>query len=106
MHRVAAIAAACSFVAACAGTIKEEMAKLEGQPLSAAIAKIGPPVDERTIAGTKVYIWGSLEIPAKGGKDKKCQIRATMNGDVIASFDYEGDESLCQRYAARLRRAL
>jgi hypothetical protein len=104
MHRVAAAAAACSFVAACAGTIKEAMTTLEGQPLSAAIAKIGSPVDERTIAGKKVYIWGSLEIPAKGGKDKKCQIRATMNGDVIGSFDYEGDESLCQRYAARLRR--
>jgi hypothetical protein len=80
------------------------MTKLGGQPLSAAIAKIGSPVDERTIAGKKVYIWGSLEISAKGGKDKKCQIRATMNGDVIGSLDYEGDESLCQRYAARLRR--
>jgi hypothetical protein len=26
-----------------------------------------------------------------------------MNGDVIESFDYQGDESLCERYAARLR---
>jgi hypothetical protein len=34
---------------------------------------------------------------------KKCQIRATMDGDLIAAFDYEGDEGLCQRYAARLR---
>jgi hypothetical protein len=106
MHRVAAIAATCSLVAACAGTIKEEMTKFEGQPLSAAIAKIGPPVDERTIAGKKVYIWGSRELSSKDEKNKQCQIRATMNGDVIASFDYEGHESLCQRYAARLRRGL
>jgi hypothetical protein len=104
MHRVAAVAAACSLVAACAGTIKEEMTKLEGQPLRAAIAKIGPPVDERMIAGRRVYIWGSPELSSKGAKDKQCQIRATMNGDVIGSFDYEGDESLCQRYTTRLRR--
>jgi hypothetical protein len=39
MYRLAA-AAACILVAACAGTIQEEMAKLEGQPLSAVIAKI------------------------------------------------------------------
>ena len=104
MDRVAAAAVACSFVAACAGTIKEAMTNLEGQPLNAAIAKIGPPVDERMIAGKRVYIWGSPELSSKGEKNKQCQIRATMNGDVIGSLDYEGDETLCQRYAARLRR--
>ena len=104
MHRVAAVAAVCSLIAACAGTIKEEMTKLGGQPLSAAVSKIGPPVDERTIAGKKVYIWGFPELSSKGTKEKQCQIRATMNGDVIGSLDYEGDDSLCQRYAARLRR--
>jgi hypothetical protein len=65
-------------------------------------AKIGVPVDERWVAGKKVYIWGSLvEQPTKGAK--QCQIRAMMNGDVIESFDYRGDETLCQQYAARLR---
>jgi hypothetical protein len=103
VYRVASVAVACILVAACAGTIKEGMTRLEGRPLSAAIAKIGPPIDERTIAGKTVYIWGSLEMPTKAPKEKKCQIRATMNGDLIESFDYQGDESLCQRYAARLR---
>jgi hypothetical protein len=37
------------------------------------------------------------------GEKGKCQITATMDGDVIASVDYQGDETLCQRYAARLR---
>jgi hypothetical protein len=74
------------------------MTKLEGQPLSAVVAKIGPPVDERKIAGKTVYIWGSLESPTRGAKDMQCQIRAVMNGDLIGSFDYEGDESLCKRY--------
>jgi hypothetical protein len=102
MHRLAAVAAIGIFVASCAGTIKEGMAKFEGLPLSAAIAKIGEPIDERTIAGRKVYMWGSLGTVNKGEKGK-CQITATMDGDVIASFDYQGDETLCQRYAARLR---
>jgi hypothetical protein len=78
------------------------MTKFEGQPLSVVIAKIGAPIDERTIAGKRVHIWGSLGTLNKGEKGK-CQIAATMDGDVIGSFDYQGDESFCQRYAARLR---
>jgi hypothetical protein len=102
MQRFAAVAAVGLSVASCAGTAKERMAKFEGLPLSAAIAKIGEPIDERWVAGKKVYIWGSLaEKLTKGAK--QCQIRATMNGDIIGSFDYEGDETLCQQYAARLR---
>jgi hypothetical protein len=105
MHQSAVVAAIGMSVASSAGTIKEGMAKFEGLPLSAAIAKIGLPLDEeRTAAGKKVYIWGSLVDPTKGAKDKQCQIRAIMNGDVIESFDYQGDEQLCQRYAAGLRR--
>jgi hypothetical protein len=107
MGRLAAIAAACLWVAACAGTAKEGMSRLQGQPLSVVIAKIGLPTDERTVAGKKVYIWGTpgtpAQEPAKEPGEKKCQIQATMNGDVIESFDYQGDESLCERYAARLR---
>jgi hypothetical protein len=103
VYRVTSVAAACILVAGCAGTIKEGMTRLEGRPLSAAIAKIGLPIEERTVAGKKVYIWGSIEMPTKAPKEKKCQIRATMNGDLIESFDYQGDESLCQRYAERLR---
>jgi hypothetical protein len=59
MGRLAAIAAACLWVAACAGTVKEGMTRLQGQPLSVVIAKIGLPTDERTVAGKKVYIWGT-----------------------------------------------
>ena len=71
--------------------------------MSAAIAKIGLPIKECTIAGKKIYIWGSIDTPTKLRKKKKCQIRAIMNGEIIETFDYQGDESLCQRYAERLR---
>jgi hypothetical protein len=89
-------------VAACAGSIKEGMTQLEGQPLSAIIAKIGAPIEERTIEGRKVYIWGSPNTTPPS-RDATCQIRATMNGDLVGSLEYQGDEKLCQRYAARLR---
>ena len=102
VRRLAAAAAGCTLVAACAGTIHEGMAKLEGQPLSAIVAKIGAPIDERTIEGKKVYIWGSPNMTQPSG-DARCQIRATMNGDLVGSLEYQGDEQLCQHYAARLR---
>ena len=102
MRRLAAVAALGLSVGSCAGTIKEGMAKFEGLPLRSVIAKIGEPIDERTNAGKKVYIWGTLGTVNNGDKGK-CQIAATMEGDGIASLDYQGDELLCQRYAARLR---
>ena len=102
MRRLAAAVAVGVSVGSCAGTIKEGMVKFEGLPLRAVIAKIGEPIDERTNAGRKVYIWGTPGTVNNGDKEK-CQITATMEGDVIASFDYRGDELLCQRYAARLR---
>ncbi len=53
------------------------MAKFDGLPLRAAIAKIGEPIDERTTAGRRVYIWGTLGTVKPGDKEK-CQITATM----------------------------
>jgi hypothetical protein len=41
MHQFTVAAAMGMSVASCAGTIKERMAKFEGLPLSAVIAKIG-----------------------------------------------------------------
>jgi hypothetical protein len=104
VHRLAAVVAGCTVVAACAGSIKEGMTQLEGQPLSAIVAKIGAPLEERTIEGRKVYIWGSPSpSTTPPSRDATCQIRATMNGDLVGSLEYQGDEKLCQRYAARLR---
>jgi hypothetical protein len=98
------VVAACVLVAACAGTIKEGMTKLEGQPLSAVVARIGQPMGERGIAGKRVYYWGSPpQLSTKGDREKQCQILATMNGDLIERLAYEGDELLCQKYAERLR---
>jgi hypothetical protein len=77
---------------------------LEGQPLSTVIAKIGQPMGERSIAGKRVYYWGTpTPLSSKSDRGPQCQIQATMNGDVVERLAYEGDEALCLKYAARFR---
>ena len=94
-------------LAACASTvdIKTAMKRFEGQPLSAVVAKLGPPLDERTVAGKTVFIWGTPEptFPGQYKQEDRCQIRATMKDDRIASLEYQGAEKLCTKYTARLR---
>jgi hypothetical protein len=86
----------------CAGdTIKQGMNNLQGQPLGAAIAKLGMPTDERVIADQKVYTWYSSTFDE--GTQLQCKIRVIMAGDVIGSYDFEGNNGMCYRYAAKLR---
>jgi hypothetical protein len=88
--------AGCSF-----GAIKEGMNKLQGQPIEAAIAKLGIPNDERLIAGQKVYTWYSSTFDE--GTQYQCKIVVMMAGDAIGRFNFEGDNGMCGRYAAKLR---
>jgi DNA-binding CsgD family transcriptional regulator len=64
-----------------------------------AVAKLGIPTEERTAADMKVYVWSTGD----EGAQSKCIIRAIMRGDVIGSFEWEGDESNCSHYALMLR---
>jgi hypothetical protein len=70
-------------------TIKEGMTDLKGQPISAAIAKLGLPDEEATVAGVKKYTWRPGTIA--GGDQYQCRIRVIMAGDVIGSFEGSGD---------------
>jgi hypothetical protein len=79
--------------------IKKGTDQLVGQPIDVAVAKLGMPTEERTIADTKVYVWTT----DGEGTQSKCTIRAITRGDVIGSFDWEGDESQCSHYALMLR---
>jgi hypothetical protein len=92
----ALVLAACSF-----DTIREGMSNLQGQPISAAISKLGIPNDERVIAGQKVYTWYSSTFDE--GTQLQCKIRVIMAGEVIGNYDFEGNNGMCARYAARLR---
>jgi hypothetical protein len=100
MRLIAVFAAAA--LAGCAGqTIKQGMTGLVGQPLSAAVAKLGAPTEERTVADLKVFIWSTNTVIE--GTQSNCTIRVIMKGDVIGSFDWEGNEGRCFRYAQQLR---
>jgi hypothetical protein len=81
--------------------VKEGMASLKGQPISAAIAKLGLPNEEATVAGVKTYTWRTGTIAE--GNQYQCRIRVMMAGNVIGSFEGEGDAGSCQEYAAKLR---
>jgi hypothetical protein len=67
------------------GTIKEGMNDLKGQPISAAIAKLGLPNEEATIAGVKTYTWRTGTIYE--GYQYQCRIRIMMAGDLIGFYE-------------------
>jgi hypothetical protein len=93
--------AALTCLAAFAGeVIKQQIDSVLGQPLSAAVARLGMPTEARTIAGKHVYVWNTRNV---GGTENKCQVRVIMKGDIIRAWDYEGREASCQQYAARLQ---
>jgi hypothetical protein len=100
--QILGIVALCAALGGCAGDIiKQGMNNLQGQPISAAIAKLGIPNDERVIADQKVYTWYTSTFDE--GTQLQCKIRVVMAGDVIGSYDFEGNNGMCYRYAAKLR---
>ena len=103
--RIAYAMIAASMLAGCAGAIiKDKMASLAGQPINAAIDKLGFPTEQTEIAGRKVYIWSSRSFVE--GTSYECKIRAIVDDhDTIINWDFEGNEGGCQRYAARLWRS-
>jgi len=106
VYRFASIATSCIAVAACAYMqINEELTSLKGQPLSAAIAKLGKPSEERTVGDQKVFIWYRQQIQENEYFEQECVIRAIMDGDVIGALKFSGDENQCYRYAATLRKS-
>jgi hypothetical protein len=92
------------FLAGCSfGTIKTGLADLQGQPVSSAIAKLGVPNEDRMIAGQHVYTWYSSTFDE--GTQYQCKIRimTTPPSETITGSDYEGNNGMCARYAAKLR---
>ena len=83
--------------------IDKGMASLVGQPIEAATAKLGPPAEKKDIDGRAVYTWIQRS-PSEGkGTALTCRIQVTMNGNVIGSFDHEGNAGACAYLAAKLQ---
>ena len=92
---LAILAASALTMAGCSvGALNLGTASLKGQPLSAAVAKLGSPDEQQTIAGQKTYTW------VRGNATIECRIRATMAGDVIDTYEGFGDINTCSRYGA------
>src|ERR1700733_1875975 len=108
--RILGIAALCAalmpavFLAGCSfGAIKNGLNELQGQPISAAISKLGVPNEDRMIAGQHVYTWYASTFDE--GTQLQCKIRiwTTPPGETITGSDYEGNNGMGARYAAKLR---
>jgi hypothetical protein len=79
--------------------IRTQLSPLQGQPLSAAVAKLGQPTAERTQFGKRVLIWKKQWTLDSDGTDQECVVQAYMNGDTISEIHFTGDENQCYRYA-------
>jgi hypothetical protein len=82
--------------------IRTQLSPLQGQPLSAATAKLGQPTEERTQFGKRVVIWKKQWTEDTDGDDQECIVQAYMNGDTIESVHFTGDENQCYRFAETL----
>jgi hypothetical protein len=82
--------------------IRDKLSVLHGQPLSAATAKLGQPMEQVMISGKKVYVWKKQPGVDDDGDDQECVIRAFMKGDVIDEIRFTGDEGQCYRFARTL----
>jgi hypothetical protein len=82
--------------------IRTQLSPLQGQPLSAATARLGQPTEERTQFGKRVVIWKKQWTEDADGDDQECIVQAYMNGDTIESVHFTGDENQCYRFAETL----
>lgn len=102
--RILAIAALCVALAGCAfDTMRTGLDQLVGQPISAAISKLGIPDGQQSIAGQNVYVWNSSTFDEGTQLQCKIKIATTHPGDIISRYDFDGNIGMCSRYAARLR---
>jgi hypothetical protein len=103
IRQVARLTMAALTLSGCAhkSLIQEKTDEFVGQPLSAVTARLGAPTEEREVRSAKMYIWSGAAGPES--TQGKCTIRATMNDEVIGSFDWEGTESQCANYALMLK---
>jgi hypothetical protein len=82
--------------------LRAQLSPLEGQPLAAATARLGPPSDEKTEFGRRIVLWKKNWTLDSEGDDQECVIQAYMKGDTIGEIHFAGDETQCYRFAETL----
>lgn len=104
--------------------IEAGLVDLKGQPITAAIEKIGYPDGSSEIAGRKVYVWSTdrnvtnmRSYPSYSPSGTMTPVYMTSNSnywckisvitddtDVIVDHDFEGNIGGCERYAKMFNR--
>ncbi len=65
------------------------MKGLVGKPIRAVIDRVGYPVRELNITGSKVYVW----------EGNGCTLRVAVDSsESVVRADYDGDHSDCKHY--------
>lgn len=82
--------------------LREQVSSLEGQPLSVAVARLGPPSVERIESGRTIKVWVRQETVDRDGDNQQCEILGVMRDDIVERIKYQGDENQCYRYAQAL----
>jgi hypothetical protein len=91
---VLSLALSFSLAGCSVGALNLGTTNYKGQPLSAAMVKLGQPEEQEIVAGQKTYTW------IRGTAVQQCRIRVTMAGDVIDTYEGEGDIGTCSQYGA------
>lgn len=97
MKRLAIVAVLA--LAGCAdshATIRHELPKYFGRPITDLQAKLGMPTSEETIMGRKAYIWFTR-------RESTCNIRVFVDAaSIVQTVEMEGGEIACRGFAAEL----
>lgn len=118
--------AACSTHAQPSSTLNLRLDSLIGQPVQAAVARLGEPAGEAPVGAGKVYGWrhvftstevrspaavfidpadhqGGVFPPPRFPVQNDCVVRMVVGADgLIQEWDYRGNERGCRAYADRL----
>ena len=82
------------------GQMNDGLAALKGQPLSAAITKIGLPSSESTVAGMRLVKW-----KAANTSDWPCEITMQIDErNIIQAAEGHGNIGGCERYINALKK--
>ena len=85
--------------------IDTTVASLIGQPLEAATARLGVPVESTAVGAAHAYIWRRDNIYIDNSGDAlKCEIRLLVDAEnVVTSGEHQGNNYACSLMAERLR---
>lgn len=80
-------------------------ASLEGQPLSAAIDRLGVPSSTTPAGSSTIYVWSKSNVIYPGlDQPLSCEIRLLVNeAQIVTKGEHQGNNYACSEMAKGLR---